>query len=105
MVIVADAAHALQPSSGQGTSQALEDCESFVLLLAHYLKEGYLHPRTTQLATETEARTVAAKKYVEMRMPHIKAIQQRSAQIGNMKKKLNVVQEMLLYLILWIVGK
>jgi 2-polyprenyl-6-methoxyphenol hydroxylase-like FAD-dependent oxidoreductase len=105
MVLVADAAHALQPSSGQGTSQALEDCESFVLLLAHYLKESYLHPSTTQLETETEARVVAAKKFVEMRMPRIKEIQRRSAQIGNMKKKMNVVQEMLLYVIVWIIGK
>jgi 2-polyprenyl-6-methoxyphenol hydroxylase-like FAD-dependent oxidoreductase len=105
MVIVADAAHALQPSSGQGTSQALEDCESFVLLLAHYLKEGYLHPSTTQLVTETEARAVAAKKFVAMRMPHIKVIQRRSAQMGNMKKKMNVVQEMLLYVIVWMFGK
>jgi 2-polyprenyl-6-methoxyphenol hydroxylase-like FAD-dependent oxidoreductase len=105
MVIVGDAAHALQPSSGQGTSQALEDCESFVLLLAHYLKEGYLHPSTTQLATETEAREVAAKKFVAMRIPRIKAIQWRSAQAGNMKKKMNLAQEMLLYLILWMLGK
>ena len=86
-------------------SQALEDCESFVLLLAHYLKDGYLRPRSTQLATETEAREMAAKKYVDLRMPRVKAIQWRSQQMGNMKRKMGVVQEMLLYLILWMVGE
>ena len=105
LVLVGDAAHALQPSSGQGTSQALEDCEAFVLLLSHYLKQGYLKPQATQTATETEARAVAAKKFVEMRMPHIKAIQWRSQKMGNMKKKLGIAQEMLLYLMLWMVGK
>ena len=95
----------MQPTSGQGVSQALEDCESFVLLLAHYLREGYLRPRSTQLATETEARAAAAKKFVDMRLPRIKAIQWRSQKQGNMKRKMGVVQEMLLYLILWMVCK
>ena len=95
----------LQPTSGQGTSQALEDCESFVLLLSHYLKEGYLRPSDTQLATETKARATAARKFVDMRMPRIKAIQWRSKKMGNMKKKMGIVQEMLLYLILWAVGE
>jgi hypothetical protein len=95
----------MQPTSGQGSAQALEDCESFVLLLTHYLKEGYLHPGVSQLATETNARAIAAKKYVDMRMPHIKAIQWRSQRMGNMKRKMGIVQEMLLYLILWMVGK
>jgi 2-polyprenyl-6-methoxyphenol hydroxylase-like FAD-dependent oxidoreductase len=95
----------MQPTSGQGTSQALEDCESFVLLLTHYLKEGYLRASATQLATETNARAMAAKKFVDMRLPHIKAIQWRSERMGNMKKKMGIVQEMLLYLVLWMVGK
>ena len=40
-----------------------------------------------------------------MRMPHIKAIQWRSERMGNMKKMMGIVQEMLLYLILWMVGE
>jgi hypothetical protein len=40
-----------------------------------------------------------------MRMPRIKAIQWRSQKMGNTKKKMGIVQEMLLYLILWIFGK
>jgi hypothetical protein len=48
---------------------------------------------------------VAAKKFVDMRMPRIKAIQWRSERMGNMKKKMGIVQEMLLYLILWMVGE
>ena len=74
-------------------------------VLSHYLREGYLHPSDTQLATETKARAIAARKFVDMRMPRIKAIQWRSKQMGNMKKKMGIVQEMLLYLILWAVGE
>lgn len=37
VVLVGDAAHALQPSSGQGASQALEDAEMLSILLSHYL--------------------------------------------------------------------
>ncbi|EXJ68878.1 uncharacterized protein A1O5_07810 [Cladophialophora psammophila CBS 110553] len=36
-VLVGDAAHALQPSSGQGACQALEDAEALALFLGHYL--------------------------------------------------------------------
>ncbi|KIW91657.1 uncharacterized protein Z519_07625 [Cladophialophora bantiana CBS 173.52] len=36
-VLVGDAAHALQPSSGQGACQALEDAEALALFLRHYL--------------------------------------------------------------------
>ena len=40
VVLVGDAAHALQPSSGQGASQALEDAEMLSILLSHYLAKG-----------------------------------------------------------------
>ncbi|KIW19508.1 hypothetical protein PV08_00080 [Exophiala spinifera] len=35
-ILIGDAAHALQPSSGQGASQALEDSEALALVLAHH---------------------------------------------------------------------
>ena len=39
IVLVGDAAHALQPSSGQGASQAMEDAEALAMMLAHYVKD------------------------------------------------------------------
>lgn len=105
LVLVGDSAHTLQPSSGQGTSQALEDCEAFVLLLSHYLGEGYLKPGATQTLTETDAREIAAKKYVDMRIPRLAMIYDRSQKMGNMKRKMGWMREMLLYLVLWLLGK
>ena len=50
VVLVGDAAHALQPSSGQGASQALEDAEMLSILLSHYLAKlrhkGSVEPAT-----------------------------------------------------------
>lgn len=40
VVLVGDAAHALPPSSGQGSSQALEDVEAFALFLGHYMRRA-----------------------------------------------------------------
>lgn len=52
VVLVGDAAHALQPSSGQGASQALEDAEMVSILLSHYLAKlrqgSSVEPATTR---------------------------------------------------------
>ena len=105
IVLLGDAAHALQPSSGQGTSQALEDAETFVLFLRHYLREGYRRPKETQVATEVDAATQAAKYYVELRKPRIKKIYDHSQRMGAMKKNMNIVREMIMYLAIWIMAK
>lgn len=43
VVLIRNAAHALPSSSGQFSSQALEDGEAFVLFLAHYLRIDDVH--------------------------------------------------------------
>ncbi|TRX91790.1 hypothetical protein FHL15_007343 [Xylaria flabelliformis] len=73
-VLVGDAAHALQPSSGQGASMALEDCEALALLLRHYLPE----PPKIGLAK-------AAKKYFDMRRPRLDMVLRRAQQFSRMK--------------------
>ncbi|KAL3470925.1 hypothetical protein BJX99DRAFT_250843 [Aspergillus californicus] len=41
VVLVGDAAHALPSTSGQGSSQALEDVEAFAILLGHFIRGLY----------------------------------------------------------------
>ncbi|KAI0530314.1 FAD/NAD(P)-binding domain-containing protein [Xylaria digitata] len=90
-VLVGDAAHALQPSSGQGASMALEDCESLALLLRHYLQEepgsGFIK---------------ASKKYSDLRRPRLDMVFKKAQQLSGMKQDMNVVQEMLMYFFIWL---
>ncbi|KAL7786968.1 hypothetical protein V8C37DRAFT_412316 [Trichoderma ceciliae] len=57
VVLLGDAAHALPSTSGQGVSQALEDCESFVLFLAHQLRwTGPSKPASEKQAIQNSKR-------------------------------------------------
>ncbi|KAI1743478.1 FAD/NAD(P)-binding domain-containing protein [Xylaria scruposa] len=90
-VLVGDAAHALQPSSGQGASMALEDSEALALLLRHYLPDDL----ETGLAK-------AAKKYSDIRRPRLDMVFRKAQQLSGMKQDMNVVQEMLMYFFVWL---
>ncbi|EMF09450.1 FAD/NAD(P)-binding domain-containing protein [Sphaerulina musiva SO2202] len=46
-VLLGDAAHTLQATSGQGAAQALEDSVTFSLLLTHYLSESLQEEETS----------------------------------------------------------
>lgn len=84
-----DAAHALQSSSGQGVSQALEDAEMLGTLMARYLKsESYGRGDALQLA---------AKGYCQIRMPPVKRISNYSKGLEDMKRKKSIVSEWLMY--------
>ncbi|KAL9594763.1 MAG: hypothetical protein Q9219_006849 [cf. Caloplaca sp. 3 TL-2023] len=109
LVLVGDAAHAMQPSSGQGTSQGLEDVQVLSMLLAHYL-ERHFSRAAAQVgrpvpATIAEAVHQASKKYFEIRKPRVKRIVDRAKQMGDTKRKKELIEEYLTYLILWIIGK
>lgn len=73
VVLVGDAAHAVQPSSGQGTSQGLEDAQVLSMLLAHYLERHFSQSASRvgrQVPTTVdEAVDQASKKYFELRRP------------------------------------
>ena len=108
LVLIRDAAHAMQPSSGQGASQGLEDAQILSLFLAHYL-EGHFSQAAFRAengnpATISEAVDQASKKYFEMRQPRVKKITDRAKQMGDMKRKKGLFEEWLTYLILWIIG-
>lgn len=103
IVLLGDAAHALPPTSGQGSAQALEDVESFSLFLSHYLKRAY--GRDQQDFSEKDAIQLAAKKHTALRFPRVKAILDEARQRQQSKKSMNVVQEFMMYFILYLVGK
>ena len=97
VVLVGDAAHALQTSSGQGVSQALEDAEMLGMMIARNLSSG--------LASEKEALQSAAKSYCELRMLRVKKISDHAKKLGDMKRKKNLVVEWMMYFFMWLGGK
>ncbi|KAL8762574.1 MAG: hypothetical protein Q9184_001428 [Pyrenodesmia sp. 2 TL-2023] len=98
LVLVGDAAHAMQPSSGQGTSQGLEDAQVFSMLLAHYLERHFSHSASRvgrQVpASVGEAVDQASKKYFELRRPRVNRIFNRAKQMGDTKRKKGLFEEM-----------
>ncbi|KAL8925548.1 MAG: hypothetical protein Q9208_003439 [Pyrenodesmia sp. 3 TL-2023] len=104
LVLVGDAAHAMQPSSGQGTSQGLEDAQVFSMLLAHYVERHFSQSASRvgrQVpASISEAVDQASKEYFELRRPRVKRIVDRAKQMGDTKRKKGLFEEYLTYLIL-----
>lgn len=103
LVLVGDAAHALQPSSGQGASQALEDAQVLAMLLAHFLHTT--PPPSSSSSPANNAIPLALKKYVDIRKPRVDAIQEKSKQFGDMKRKKGVVEEWVMYFFVWLMGR
>lgn len=97
MVLIGDAAHALQPSSGQGACQALEDSEALALLLSHYLN-------FTEVSQD-KATSQALDKFVELRKPRLAKIYEQSQKFGRMKADMNMVQEFIMYFFIWLSTK
>lgn len=95
IVLLGDAAHAVQPSSGQGACQALEDSEALALLLKHYLHDG-------KDVGQKQAIGTALNKYVQLRKPRLAKIYTQSQIMSRRKMDLNIVEEWVMYLILWI---
>jgi 2-polyprenyl-6-methoxyphenol hydroxylase-like FAD-dependent oxidoreductase len=93
VVLLGDAAHALPSTSGQGVSQALEDCESFVLFLAHQIRR--MDPSKSD--TERQAVTKAAKQYMDLRKPRVTEILESAKKIQNSKRDMGVVREYAMY--------
>lgn len=106
VVLIGDAAHALPPTSGQGVSQAMEDVECFSTLLAHSLgKEGQESSEESALQARKASISWAAKKFMDIRMPRIKAIIDQARKYQNQKRKLSVFQEWFMYLMMYLMSK
>ena len=110
VVLLGDAAHALQTSSGQGVSQGLEDAECFARLLAGHLARREIGRKTVPVSKIPEGGSDAlgavlrqtADKYEALRRPRIAMIYERSQKMGKMKGEMGVVQEMLTYFFIWV---
>jgi 2-polyprenyl-6-methoxyphenol hydroxylase-like FAD-dependent oxidoreductase len=112
-VLIGDAAHALQPSSGQGASQALEDSEALARLLAHYLlrldpprssSDSNLKQKPAPGSPVTRVKR-ALQTFDALRRPRVHAIHEHSRRTGGMKSDMGVVMEWTVYFLIWIVCK
>jgi len=109
LVLIGDAAHALQPSSGQGVSQALEDAHALALLLAHQLRQAY--PSDSEAtngaysSVEFAAIRSATKMYCTLRKPRVERIADCAKRIGDKKRKKGILEEWMAYFFIWLMGK
>ena len=94
-VLLGDAAHTLQATSGSGANQALEDAVIFSLLLSHYVTTG------DDTDTPRDRADLASKGLYEIRAPFVAALRDRSRNLYITNKRINnIVLEYLWYL--WI---
>ena len=112
LVLVGDAAHALQPSSGQGANQALEDAESLSLLLKHYLSgrafsspEPSVNDSRGSISNDRRAIKQALSKFDALRLPRLHKIYARSQKMSGMKSDMGFVTEMMMYAAIWVMMK
>lgn len=105
VVLVGDAAHTLPPNSGQGASQALEDVECLALFLAHYLQQAYRNPEYDAWKMDKVAVKLAIKKYMDLRFPRVKAIREEARRTQSRRKKMNIIQEFIMYFAIWLQGE
>ena len=101
VILLGDAAHALQTSSGQGASQGAEDAESLARILAHFVKSRDPESQSTNL----EVVKSTAEKFEVLRRPRVAKIYERSQKMGKMKRRMNLVQEFAAYFFMWLMGR
>ena len=110
VVLIGDAAHALQPTSGQGSSQGFEDAKTLVLCLQKHL-EGCHDPALNDTPDGTDNPSIAdavrkaTALYFAVRSPRVDKIVQRTAQMASSKKEQGFVQEMFVCGFFWLLGK
>jgi 2-polyprenyl-6-methoxyphenol hydroxylase-like FAD-dependent oxidoreductase len=97
IILVGDAAHALPSTSGQGSSQALEDVECLALFLAHELR----HANESEGGDLLKTITTAAQHYEALRRPHVTKILEISRKMQNQKRDMSVVKEWIMFAVMW----
>jgi 2-polyprenyl-6-methoxyphenol hydroxylase-like FAD-dependent oxidoreductase len=102
LVVVGDAAHALQPTSGQGSSQAFEDAKCLSLLLSKFLSVKQTKPEQLSLQQAVE---LSLKGQYEVRNPRIQKIVERTKMMADKKREQTVAEELFMCFFLWVIGK
>lgn len=106
VILIGDAAHALPPTSGQGSSQALEDTEALALFLEHFLAKAYdEEKKDPDIMGYKTAVTTAAKNYMNLRQPRIKSILGSARQHQDNKRDIGTVGEYMMYGFMWLMGE
>jgi 2-polyprenyl-6-methoxyphenol hydroxylase-like FAD-dependent oxidoreductase len=107
VVLVGDAAHALQPTSGQGSSQAFEDAKTLSLCLAKYIPKddgkGQIGQDGESLLPE--ALEKGFKLFYAVRSPRISKIVERTKILSGRKGDVGFVGEMMTCFFFWLMGK
>lgn len=104
LLLVGDAAHALQPASGQGSSQAMEDGMALALLLKRFLGQCQETGGNDELSV-ADACNLASKAYFEIRGPRIAKIVRWTQIMANQEKHLSLAQEMTVCCFIWLLHK
>jgi 2-polyprenyl-6-methoxyphenol hydroxylase-like FAD-dependent oxidoreductase len=102
LVVIGDAAHALNPTSGQGSSQGLEDAKCLSLLLSKFLKKSKDDPKKL---SHDDTISLSIKSLYEVRNPRVQKIVQRTKMMSQSKKDQNFAAEMMVCLMLWLMTK
>jgi 2-polyprenyl-6-methoxyphenol hydroxylase-like FAD-dependent oxidoreductase len=109
IVLVGDAAHALQPTSGQGISQGLEDAKTLALCLEKYLADGSALAVGGGAGKEEEELLTAMNKatdvFYKVRSPRTNKIAERTKMMASSKKAQSFFAEMGVCFFLWLLGK
>ena len=99
-VLLGDAAHTLQATSGQGAGQALEDSVTFSLLLSHYITK--VETAGSDLIVE-EGIKLATEGLYEIRNPRVATIKARARNIYITNKRINnIIVEYLFYCFIYL---
>lgn len=99
IVLVGDAAHAMDPTTGQGASQALEDSQTFALLLSELLNGD-----TTEVDASNAIAT-SIKLFHQIRSPRVHAIVARGEKLASKKTNVGVFAEYFMYCFLWLLNR
>ncbi|KAF2830576.1 FAD/NAD(P)-binding domain-containing protein [Ophiobolus disseminans] len=99
IVLVGDAAHAMDPTTGQGASQAIEDAQTFAILLGKLLED---EPHNDN---DADVINTAIKLFYKIRAPRVHAINERGKKLAGNKTNLGLFSEYSMYCLLWLIDK